>query len=243
MLDILVAATEAFDNAVGHTHRPRSIAVDVEASNDHGVVEIALRDYGGWQEGRLSADAGSGLHLMHVLMDSVDVDTTRTGTTVRLRRVLGPRLIGPAEAAAAGEERDRFVLLWRDPIFAPLSAAVLERLAAQLVPVTAGPDEIIIHEGDPGERFYLIAQGRLDVSAEHRHVATLGARDHVGEIALLHDIPRTATVVARKPVVLYTLMSEDFLSAVTSHPMSSRAAASTIATRLAELHAILGRTA
>ncbi len=242
-LDILVAVTEAFNNAVGDTRQLRSIAVDVEGRNDEGVVEILVRDYGRWQEEQASAEVGSGLHLMHVLMDAVEVRCTRAGTVVRLRRVLGPRPIALSDAATSREERDRCALLWRDPIFAPLPGAMLERLAAQLIPVSAALEDAIIHEGDPGDRFYLIAQGQVEVSAKHRHVATLGPGRHVGEIALLRDVARTATVTATKPVVLYALPSDEFLSAVTSHPMSGQAAASTVATRLAELYGVLGRTA
>jgi CRP-like cAMP-binding protein len=87
-------------------------------------------------------------------------------------------------------------LLWRDPIFAPLPGAKLERLAAQLLPGSASPEETIIHEGDPGDRFYLIAQGQVEVTVRGHHVATVRPGSHVGEIALLRGLPRTATVTA-----------------------------------------------
>ena len=237
VLDILLAANEAFNNALMHAHQPRSIAVHVEASISQGVVEIVIHDHGGWQEDQPSTGAGLGLHVMHALMDTVDIKTTREGTTVRLRRVLGPRLIRIDEAATAP---DRLELLGRNPIFAPLPAATLERLASQLIPVSASADETIIREGDRGDRFYLIAKGQLDVSVASRHVATLGLVDHVGEIALLRNVPRTATIVAKKPVELYALTRDDFLSAVTSHDASTRAAESTVATRLTELQDVLG---
>jgi anti-sigma regulatory factor (Ser/Thr protein kinase) len=240
ILDILVAATEAFSNAVMHARQPRSIAVHVEASISQGVVEIVVRDHGGWQEDHTSTGAGLGLHLMHALMDGVDIQTTREGTTVRLRRVLGVRLIQIDEAATA-PARNRLELLWRNPIFAPLPAAMVECLAAQLIPVSASADGTIIREGERGDRFYLIAEGQLDVSAESRHVATLGPHDHVGEIALLRNVPRTATVIARKPVELYALTRDNFMSAVTSHDASARAAESTVTTRLTELQDVLGR--
>src|SRR5437870_13318136 len=100
--------------------------------------------------------------------------------------------------------------------------------------------ETLSGQGDPGHPFYLIVKGQLDVSAEGRHVARLGTDDHVGKIALLRDVPRTATVVATKPVELYALTLEDFLSAVTSHGASTRAAESTVATRLTGLQGVLG---
>jgi anti-sigma regulatory factor (Ser/Thr protein kinase) len=241
-LDILVAATEAFNDAVVHARQPRSIAVHVEARNNHGVVEILIRDHGGWHGDHASAGAGLGLHLMHALMDTVEMRATKEGTTIRLRRALGVRRIGSGKVAIA-PARDRLDLLWSNPIFAPLPGAVRERVAAQLAPVSASVDETIIREGDAADRFFLIAQGRLDVSAAGHHVATLGSGDHVGEIALLHQVPRTATIVAKSPVELYALTAEEFLAAVTPHRASRQAALNTAATRLAELEAMLGRTA
>jgi anti-sigma regulatory factor (Ser/Thr protein kinase) len=242
VLDILVAATEVFNNAVVHARQPRSIAVNVEANNDQGVVEIVVRDHGGWQGDQSSATTGLGLHLMHALMDSVDVQSTREGTTVRLQRALGPRLAGVGETPVA-QARNRLNLLWRSPIFAPLPGPIRDRVAAQFVPVSACADETIIREGDVADRFFLIAVGQLNVSAGGHHIATLGPADHVGEIALLRNLPRTATIVAKTPVKLYALTSEDFLAAITSHPASTRAAERIVATRLAELQNLLGRTA
>jgi anti-sigma regulatory factor (Ser/Thr protein kinase) len=239
VLDILVAATEAFMNATLHARQPRSVAVQVEAWISRGVVEIVIRDHGGWQD-QPSSGAGLGLPLMHALMDTVDIQASREGTTVRLRRMLSPRLV-PIDQAATAPARERLELLWRNPIFAPLPTAMLERLAAQLIPVPAAIGETIIHEGDHGDCFYLIAEGELEVSADSRHVATLGPGDHVGEIALLRNVPRTATIVAKNPVELYALTPEQLLSAVTSHHASTRAAESIVATRLTELESVLGR--
>jgi CRP-like cAMP-binding protein len=179
---------------------------------------------------------------MHMLMDTVDIQTTREGTTVRLQRALGPCRIG-IDATATAQARDCLDLLWRNPIFAPLPGAVRERLAAQLVSVSASVDETIIREGDYGDRFFLVAEGRLDVLAERRHVATLRSGDHFGEIALLLDLPRTATIVAKTPVRLYALTAQDFLAAIKSHPASSQAAESSVATRLAELQDVLAHIA
>ena len=240
IFDILLAATEAFNNATLHARQPRSIAVQVEASSSQGVVEIVVRDHGGWQEDHLHAGAGLGLPFMHALMDTVDLQTTQAGTTVRLRRVLGPRLIRLNEAATPSV-RDRLELLWRNPIFAPLPGLMLEHLATQLVPVSAAANETIICEGGHGDRFYLIAEGQLDVSAASHHVATLGPADHIGEIALLRHVPRTATVTANKPVMLYALTPDAFLSAVTSNDASKHTAQTTVTTRLTELQHVLAR--
>jgi CRP-like cAMP-binding protein len=75
----------------------------------------------------------------------------------------------------------------------------------------------------------------VDVSSGGQHVATLGPGDYVGEIALLRDVPRTATVKAKSDVDLYALGRDEFLSAVTGHAASAEAADAVIANRLAGL--------
>jgi anti-sigma regulatory factor (Ser/Thr protein kinase) len=242
ILDILLAANEAFGNAITHARQPRSIAVHVDASVSDGMVEVVVRDHGRWQESRHSRGTGLGLALMHALMDTVELHAAQEGTTVRLRRTLGSHV---SRRAGVGVDpgRDRVDLLRRSPIFAPLPEATLGRLAAQMIPFSASANETIMREGDQGELFYLVGEGRLDVSVQGCHVTTLGPADNAGEIALLRGGRRTATIVAKEPVELYAITREDFLAAVASHEASARAAESMIATRLVELHDILGRTA
>jgi anti-sigma regulatory factor (Ser/Thr protein kinase) len=244
ILDLLLAANEAFGNAITHAHQPRSIAVHVDASMDDGVVEVVVRDHGRWQESRHTGGAGLGLALMHALMDTVELHAAREGTTVRLRRALRSQLSrGQGVDVAAPDALDRVDLLRRSPIFASLPEGTLERLAAQLIPFSASADETIIREGDAGDLFYLVGAGHLDVSVEGCHVATLGPADPAGEIALLRDGRRTATIVARQPVELYALTREDFLAAVTSDEASAQAAETVMATRLVGLQDVLGRIA
>ncbi len=101
------------------------------------------------------------------------------------------------------------------PMFAPLSIAAKEHMAARLVeiPVTAG--EVVIRTGDSGDRFYMVADGELEVTNGVR--ATAGSGDFFGEIALIRDVPRTATVTATTRSRLYALERADFLAAVTGH--------------------------
>jgi anti-sigma regulatory factor (Ser/Thr protein kinase) len=241
ILDVLVAANEAFGNAITHARQPRSIAVNVEASMTDDVVEIVVRDHGRWQESRHTGGTGLGLALMHALMDTVELHASQEGTTVRLRRTLGSRV--RRTPGAAPPARDRVDLLKRSPIFAPLPDDLLEVLAAKLIPFSVSANETIIREGDPGDLFYLVGAGELDVSVEGCHVTTLGPRDSVGEIALLRNRRRTATIVAKEAVELYALTREDFLTAVESHEASRRAAEDLIATRLIGLRDVLGRSA
>jgi MFS family permease len=111
-------------------------------------------------------------------------------------------------------------LLRRVPIFAPLPAPVIERLVADVVRLEVPAGTVVIREGDTGERFFVIAEGEVDVTSRGRFVSRRGAGDYVGEIALLRDVPRTATVRAATPLVLYALDRDVFLAAVTGHPRS-----------------------
>jgi MFS family permease len=123
-------------------------------------------------------------------------------------------------------------LLERVPMFAPLSLAAKERLAANLVPVHARAGEEIIRAGAAGDRFYIVGDGELDVSAAGV-ARKLRRFDYFGEIALLRDVPRTATVTAAVDTELLALERDDFLGALTGH-RGARAAAEAVAdTRLA----------
>jgi MFS family permease len=123
-------------------------------------------------------------------------------------------------------------LLSANPIFAPLPASTLEQLADALEEVRAPAADEIVRQGDAGDRFYLIKDGTLDVVIDEKLVQSLGPGDSFGEIALLRDVPRTATVRARSDAVLYALDRRDFLAAVTGFGPSLSAAESVIGMRL-----------
>ena len=133
---------------------------------------------------------------------------------------------------AAADPRPELELLRRIPIFSPLSPPVLEGLAARLNLVRVSAGEEIVRQGDPGDRFYVIASGEVEVSVDGRPQATQGPGEHFGEIALLRDVPRTATVTARTDAELYALERDDFLAAVTGHSASAEAAEAVVGARL-----------
>ena len=128
----------------------------------------------------------------------------------------------------------RLALLRSLPIFAPLPAPSLERVASRLIPTQAPSGTEIVRQGDQGDRFYVIESGEVTVSKNGREVATLEHGDFFGEIALLREIPRTATVTARTETLLYALERDDFLEAVTGHPQSAEAADAVTRARLAD---------
>ena len=130
---------------------------------------------------------------------------------------------------------DDLALLRRTSLFEPLPAAAVERLARNSVPAVVEAGTTIIREGDVGDRVYVIASGEADVSANGSHVATLGPGDHVGEIALLRDVPRTATVVATTEVRLLSLERDVFLRTMTGDEPAHAAAHSAAEDRLRKL--------
>lgn len=134
------------------------------------------------------------------------------------------RQFAGAELGPPAPDRE-YGLVQGNRIFAPLPIATKERLACSLVGIRAPDGAVVIAEGDIGDRFYLVAEGTLEVYEGGSHRRTMGPGEGFGEIALLRDTPRTATVRARDAVVLLALDRAPFLEAVTGQAHSARAAA------------------
>jgi len=124
-------------------------------------------------------------------------------------------------------ERARAVAL-----FAPLDGVVLERLAAAFLALTLPAGTVIIREGTPGERFYLIDHGEVSVLKNGAEVARLGPGDYFGEISLLKQVPTTATVVAHTDVELLALDPDIFVDAITGSARARRVVEDVMTQRL-----------
>jgi len=122
-------------------------------------------------------------------------------------------------------------LLQQTSIFSPLPYVTLRRLAASLEEHQALEGEAVITQGEPGELVYVIAAGRVRVSRDGGVIRELGPGDVFGELALMLDVPRTATVTALQPVRLRALAREPFLAAVTGNQLSTDALRTLIAAR------------
>ncbi|HET9244073.1 MAG TPA: MFS transporter [Gaiella sp.] len=122
-------------------------------------------------------------------------------------------------------------LLLRTDVFGPLPYVALRRLASALGERSAGTGEEIVRQGDAGDTVYVIAEGRVAVSRDGKRLAELGAADVFGELALILDVPRTATVTATEPVVLRTVARGPFLAAVTGNELSAAALQRLVAAR------------
>lgn len=130
---------------------------------------------------------------------------------------------------APGPETGLLVTL---PMFAPLPLAVTGLLAAETEPRQFPAGTVVIREGEPGDHFYLIIEGSATVSVHGAPRPSLHRGDCFGEIALLRDTPRTATVTAAQPLHTLALGREQFLTAVTGNPASKTAADELAAQRL-----------
>jgi hypothetical protein len=117
-------------------------------------------------------------------------------------------------------------------IFAPLSLVAKERIASHLVQVDVAAGDVVIRAGEVGNRFYIVGTGGLTIDVGSRGVRA-GPGDFFGEIALLRDVPRTATVRADTDARLYALERDDFLAIVTGHPLAHTEAHAVAAARLA----------
>jgi len=101
-------------------------------------------------------------------------------------------------------------------IFSQLGQEQLAALAERAV-VEAWPcGAVVVRQGDEGDRFYVVLEGRAAVLSDGRPVAELWPGDPFGEIALLHAVPRTATVESSTALVTMSLSGEDFLPAARS---------------------------
>ena len=152
--------------------------------------------------------------------------------------VLLPALVVPSFPvlrridAATGAPRSDVELLRRVPFFTTLPELAIERLARSAEHSQARAGETVVKQGEPGERFYVVAGGELDVSVDGRGVRTLREGDYFGEIALLRDVPRTATVQVRSEATLLVLDRGDFLTAVTGYAPSLSSAEAVVGLRL-----------
>src|SRR5215217_1352661 len=163
-----------------------------------------------------------------------------TAGTIALLALATSRPLARLEATVAIPERE-FALLRGLGIFAPLSIATIETLAARLDEVTVAAGDVIVREGDPGDRCYLIAEGRIALSKSSGWHGTMGPGGFFGELALLRDAPRNATVVAASPGVLLALGRADVLAAVIGHARSRDAADTLVRERAGDGAPLLDR--
>jgi len=143
----------------------------------------------------------------------------------------GLRRIDAATSAPARE----LALLDGVPMFQPLPLAAKEQVARSLIPVSYPAGQEIISEGETGDRFYIVVSGHATVTHGGEPLRECGPGDYFGEIALLRDIPRTATVTASDAVELYALERAAFIDAATGHAAGREAGEKIVSEQLARV--------
>lgn len=127
-------------------------------------------------------------------------------------------------------------LLRRVPIFANIEASALKMMAFSSTVESIEDGEIICSEGDPADGVYVVDQGSVEVSVEkggvRTKVALVGPHEVLGEVAVILNQPRTATLQAVGPVTLLKIDADIFLGAVTGHPDAALGVLRTLCHRL-----------
>ena len=127
--------------------------------------------------------------------------------------------------------------LKRAPLFEGLSRKELVLLARVTEDLEVPAGKVLCKEGETGQEFFVIVEGEIDVTSKGKRVATRGGGDFVGEIALLEDTKRTATVTAKTPLRLFVLTRQDFRRLVNENRSIERKVMQAVARRMVELSA------
>ena len=144
---------------------------------------------------------------------------------------LGWRRLRAIDASMVHRDAEIHVLN-RIGMFRPLPMPAIDSLAVHVGHANVAAGDEVFHQGDSGDRFYVIGDGEAEVIGDGRLIRTMGPGDAFGEIALLHDMPRTATVRARTPLTLYTLDRRHFVPAINGYGSSTREADTLVDERL-----------
>jgi CRP-like cAMP-binding protein len=183
-------------------------------------------------DGLLIGTLGLGAIVAPVLIDLVGPEAALvvTGAVLPVLALLTrPRLRAIDRASSVPESTE---LLRGVGLLSALPEPVLERLARDTIPVEVRAGVPVLREGEPGDRFYVVRSGTVSILGR-----AFGPGEGFGEIALLRDVPRTATALAVTDVGLVALERDSFVAAVTGHAPSAATADTVIAARLGSLSA------
>jgi predicted MFS family arabinose efflux permease len=199
--------------------------------------EVLGRVFGALQS-MLIASAAIGALLAPVLIDAVGIRAALVITGGLLPTVTALLWVRLRAIDARARIPTEIELLRSNPIFAALPPPAIEHLASKLAPRRVNAGEVVFRQGDPGDVFYIVVSGRVDILVDGKKVADAGRGEGFGEIALLRDVPRTATVVAAEDAQLLALDGDEFIAAVTGYAPSRDAADAVIGARLASVSGV-----
>jgi MFS family permease len=219
---MLVGLSNAFLDVAGYTLIQRT------TPNEARIAVLGLTD------GIANLGPAAGGLVAPLLIGSLGVQgaLVLTGAILPIAAVVLGSMTRDVDAGGPAAAR-RVELLRGQPLFAPLSLATVEHLAATMTPRHFDTGSWLMWEGDPGDDYLLIDTGEVEISQGGHILRTLGAGHGVGEIALINDIPRTASVRAIDAVQAFSLDRDAFLEAVTGHAGSHAAARNVAGERLA----------
>ncbi len=124
-------------------------------------------------------------------------------------------------------------MLARVPLFAGLSKKELAQVGSIADELDFQAGKTLIREGEPGREFFVLLEGRAEVTRDGETIATHGAGGFFGEIALLHELPRTATVTTLEPSVALIITARDFRALVKKSPEIALSVLQAVGERLA----------
>ena len=217
---------------MGHkTFRPEEIVIQQGSEGDrfyvieHGTAQVFVDDDREARRTLTRGDYFGEIALLERVGRTATVRAASRLSVLWLSRGDFDRLLADHVGASAKVDESIHALeeLRQFPIFAQLSSRELDALASRLVRERFPAEAEVIREGEPGESFYLVASGQAEVLAGGRRVNILGSGTYFGEIALLLDIPRTATVRALTPLEVLKLHRQDF-EALVVHTLDKVAA-------------------
>ncbi len=189
------------------------------------------RVFGALETGLITTMALGAL-VMPLLISTVGLRWGLAGLAVGVTVLVLPGFPALRRLDASLRPPDGLELLQQIPLFAPLDQPTLEGLARRLSLVAVPAGEIVMTEGEIGDRFYVIEAGTVSVTMRGQEVRTETAGDFFGEIALIQNVPRTATVTATEDTMLRALDREDFLNALNGSGEAQSAADEIVARRL-----------
>jgi len=197
--------------------------------------EVLGRVFGALQSVLIGASAIGAL-IAPVLIDAVGIRVSLiiTGAVLPVATaLLWVRL--RAIDARSHVKTELIELLRVNSIFAALPPPTIEHLASKLIPTTVEAGATVVRQGESGDRYYIVQSGRCEVWIDGEKAAEVGPGEGFGEIALLRDVPRTATVKAVEGTRLLALDRDDFIAAVTGHAPSREAADAIVGARLSSV--------
>jgi putative peptide zinc metalloprotease protein len=231
-IDLLVSRLKPATVAAGQAIIRQGDRGDTFYIVKRGHVEVTQRDERGVPRVVNQLDRGDAFGELALLHDAPRNATCRATVPTEvlcLSRQAFDRLVRARYSLRKKVDRSiaRADLLRRMPLFAELDAHQIQRVASQLREETYDQGAVVIRQGEIGETFYVIEQGRVRVwvegeEGEEAIIDERGPGEYVGEIALLLDVPRTATVTAATETTLLSLHKDDFEDLVTKHLYVSR---------------------